>query len=334
MTVLAKYQRLEAEGVWRANADAQRRDVIVSIGKATLTISDPSETALTHWSLPAMRRANPGQEPAIYDVGEEASDRLEVSDPEMVAALEKVLKAVRKGRAHPGRLRAASLASLTAAILGLGVFWLPGAVAQYTAAIVPDAARENIGQDLLAQVRRVAGAPCADPAGQRALVRLSQRLFRSSPARLVVLPSALETTAHLPGGIILIGHELVEDHETPEVLAGYLIAEDIRRSAPDPLAALLDKAGLFSALTLLTTGRLPETALRDHAERLIALPPAELRPSELVPAFAASDVEPNPYLRISAPGPTEASVIQASGAPRRAILSDGNWIALQQICED
>ena len=54
MTVLAEYQRLEAEGVWRADEDAQRRDVIVSIGEATLTLTDLNEVALTHWSLPAI----------------------------------------------------------------------------------------------------------------------------------------------------------------------------------------------------------------------------------------------------------------------------------------
>ena len=64
-TVLEKYQRLEAEGVWRPDPDVQRRDVIVSIGEATLILSDLNENALTHWSLPAVKRMNPGQRPAI-----------------------------------------------------------------------------------------------------------------------------------------------------------------------------------------------------------------------------------------------------------------------------
>ena len=35
MTALRKYARLEASGLWRSGADAQRRDVIVSIGDAS-----------------------------------------------------------------------------------------------------------------------------------------------------------------------------------------------------------------------------------------------------------------------------------------------------------
>ena len=58
MTALKEYDRIEATGLWRANADAQRREVIVSIGDATLTISDHNDRALAHWSLPAIERAN------------------------------------------------------------------------------------------------------------------------------------------------------------------------------------------------------------------------------------------------------------------------------------
>ena len=50
MTALKEYARLESGGLWRADADAQRRDVIVSFGDATLVISDSAERALAHWS--------------------------------------------------------------------------------------------------------------------------------------------------------------------------------------------------------------------------------------------------------------------------------------------
>jgi len=86
-TVLEQYQRLEAEGVWRPDPEAQRRDVIVSIGEATLTLSDAGERVLTHWSLPALSRVNPGVRPAIYSPGADAPDTLEISDGNMIEAL-------------------------------------------------------------------------------------------------------------------------------------------------------------------------------------------------------------------------------------------------------
>jgi hypothetical protein len=60
MTALSEYQRLEAPGVWRPTPDAQRRDVIVALGEATLVLTDQKDTALAHWSLAAVERRNPG----------------------------------------------------------------------------------------------------------------------------------------------------------------------------------------------------------------------------------------------------------------------------------
>ncbi len=62
MTALTKYARLETTGLWRETPDGQRREVIVRMGDATLMLTDPkSETVLSHWSLPAVRRQNPGK---------------------------------------------------------------------------------------------------------------------------------------------------------------------------------------------------------------------------------------------------------------------------------
>ncbi|MEM1073925.1 MAG: hypothetical protein AAGI36_05695, partial [Pseudomonadota bacterium] len=66
MTALKKYARLEASGLWRAAPDEQRREVVVSIGEATLVISDMRDSAITHWSLAAVERSNPGKRPALF----------------------------------------------------------------------------------------------------------------------------------------------------------------------------------------------------------------------------------------------------------------------------
>src|SRR5690606_10694329 len=89
MTALTKYQKLECTGLWRDAPDAQRREVVVNFGEASLTMSDPrSELALSHWSLPAVERMNPGEMPALYAPGPEADETLELDDPDMIAALE------------------------------------------------------------------------------------------------------------------------------------------------------------------------------------------------------------------------------------------------------
>ena len=153
MTALAQYQRLEAPGLWRENAQAQRREVIVAVGDATLTISDMNDRPLAHWSLAALARANPGKRPAIYHPDGDPSEQLElaVDATEMVEAIEKLRSAIARRRPHPGRLRLVFLALSLGTVLAGGVFWLPGALRQHAVSVVPEAKRAELGAALRRQ---------------------------------------------------------------------------------------------------------------------------------------------------------------------------------------
>lgn len=135
MTALKKYQKLECTGLWRSAPDAQRREVVVNFGEASLTMSDPAtELALSHWSLPAVERLNPGEQPALYAPGEDSDETLEIEDGDMIAALGTVREALGSTRPRPGRLRGSVLGGLAVVLLCLGIFWLPGALVDHTAA--------------------------------------------------------------------------------------------------------------------------------------------------------------------------------------------------------
>lgn len=334
MTVLAKYRRLEAEGIWRPHPEAQRREVIVSIGEATLTIAAPNGTALAHWSLPAIRRVNPGTAPALYSPGEDAPESLELADSEMVTAVEKVLRAIHRGPGHPGRLRGLATLGIALLLALFLFFWLPGAIIRYTAALVPGPVRGAIDTALLGEVERVAGRPCSAPSGLRALENLAARLFPEGGTRLVVLPSALSETAHLPGGTILVGRALVEDFESPEVVAGYLLAEALRREARDPLDRILDAAGLRAALGLLSTGQLGPPVLGLTAEWLIGGTPAAVPESVLAARLKAAGIPGAAYGHArDISGETVTTLIGSVPETNLPVLEDGDWLALQRICD-
>lgn len=332
MTVLAEYQRLEAEGIWRPAPDAQRRDVIVSIGEATITIGAPNGTALSHWSLPAIVRHNPGETPAIYGPGGDAPDTLEVADAEMIEAIDRVLAAIRR-KPSSAWMRRVALFAAVAGFLALMVIWLPGAITAYTASLVPQGARDGIGEALLAEIEQLTGTPCSTASGDRALGLLSERLFPDRQTRLVVLPSAMSETAHLPGDVILVGHRLVEDHETPDVLAGYLLAEDVRRREDDALARLLAAAPFRASLALLSKGRLRDSDLQSMAEWVVATPPDPVEDSALLAAMSKTQVATAPYaFARDISGETTVSLIEGGGGPAQPVLGDTDWIALQRIC--
>lgn len=333
MTVLAKYQRLEAEGVWRPASDAQRRGVIVSIGDATITIAAPNGTALTHWSLPAMKRLNPGEARALFAPGDDAPETLEITDAEMVAALDKVLGAIRRRPTGTRWAKQGVTLAVLAGALALAVLWLPGAITAYTASLVPVGARAQIGNAILEETRRVTGAPCSSPGGDRALALLTERLFPAGGTRLVVLRSTLAGTAHLPGGVILIGHMLVEDHESPDVIAGYLVAEAVHRRSQDPLARLLAAVPFRASLALLSTGRLRESDLARMAEWVVAAPPEPVDSDALVGPMMALGIAPDAYARaVDISGETTGALRRAVPGEVRPVLEDTDWIALQRIC--
>lgn len=340
MTVLAKYARLEARGLWRDLPEAQRREVVVNLGDATLVMTDPrSDVPLTHWSLPAVQRLNPGEMPALFAPGPDSSESLELSDDEMIAALETVHRAIAAAQPRQGRLRGIMLGGALAGVLAAGVFWLPAALVTHTASVLPPATRDAIGRMALADLARVTGAPCQARAGRDALIRLAVRLFPTDDApALSVVREGLEDALHLPGRHIVLSQALLVESDGPEVLAGRIIAERQRAAAADPVVPMLRHAGMFATLRLLTTGSLPPGSADGYAEVRLATPPATLDPEATLAAFRAAEVASAPYAYSADPtGESVLTLIEADpfpGGTPRPVLSDADWIALQDICGD
>ncbi|MCF6444007.1 hypothetical protein [Nereida sp. MMG025] len=331
MTALKEYALLESTGLWRATKEAQRREVIVSFGDASLVISDTADRILSHWSLAAITRLNVGTDPAIFTPDDAGDEQLELTDETMINAIEKVQKAIEKSRPHPGRLRWALLAGSVAVVGWVGLFWLPDALTHHTLSVVPEVKRAQIGAQLEDHIGRLAGPPCALPEGRRALAQLSQRLELSAVP--IVHKSGLPDTLQLPGGQILINAPVIEDFDDVEVTAGYLVAETLRSDGADPLEPLLRFAGLRQTFRLLTTASMPDDVLRRYAEALVKTTPAPLPMDRLQTALAQAGVGSAPLgYALDPSGETTLPLIEADQGTRRTLLSDGQWIALQGIC--
>ena len=336
MTAVKDFQRLEAAGLYLPEAGAQRRDVVIALGSATLTIIDHRNVALAHWSLAAVERINPGRSPAIYAPDPGAEERLETSEDTLIRAIEKVRSAVDRSRPHPGRLRSRLTMAFCVAVFALAVFWLPGALVRYTARILPEATRTAIGTDLLDQVGRISGNPCEDPAGAAALRTLAGKLAPPGSVQVEVVPSGVTDAAHLPGGIVLLGRSVVEDYETPDVVAGYILAETERARQTDPLIALLRHSGLRATLTLMTTGALPTGALDGYAETLMSRKPDPVSARALLPQFEDAGISASPYAyAVDITGEKTLALIEASPLPEseaKILLTDAEWVSLQSVC--
>ncbi|MFN3643358.1 MAG: hypothetical protein ACK4TB_10600 [Gemmobacter sp.] len=336
MTVLRRYVRLESSGLWRDGPNAQRRDVVVQLGDASLTFLDVrSGVALSHWSLPALARLNPGSLPALYAPGgDDSGETLELAEAEMIDAIETVRGAIGAARPRPWRLRLAILTGSVALLLALGVFWLPRALATHAAAVAPAAARAEIGRLVLADLSRFTDRPCIAPAGQRAARALAERLFGPGGADIVVVRDGIRGAVQLPGRIVVLDARTLGAVDAPELVAGHLLAARLQAEAVDPLIPVLRYAGVAATLRLLTSGKLPRDSVAGYSKGHIALPPHPVGDAALAERAAAAQVDLGPY---AAAMGGRAALLDAMEKARvtapRVVLSDADWISLRAICD-
>jgi hypothetical protein len=335
MTALTKYDRLEATGLWRATPDGQRREVIVSIGNATVVISDMNDQAIAHWSLAAIARTNPDETPAIYHPDGDDTETLELpeNEHEMVAAIESLRQLIAKTRPRPGRLRWVGVVLSITAVAALMVFWLPGAMRDNTLRMVPQVKREAIGVTLIDKMQRVTGLTCSDAAGLRALRRFGLRL---ETPKLAVVPALGRPALHLPGEVIVLDRSVFEDWEEPDVAAGFVLEQLALQVERDPLAELLDVVGPWENFRLLTTGDISPDALEIYAEHLMKTPPRAPAVDNLLALFEAADVPATPYARArDITGETVLALIEGDpmqGVSTEPLILDSTWLRLQGLC--
>ena len=337
MTALDKYARIEAEGLWRQNAESQHRNVIVSVGHATLTITDTQDRPLAHWSLAAVARDNPGRFPAVFFPDGDPDERLELSEreSEMVEAIERLQRVIEKRRPKPGRLRILITLGILSALVGLAVFWLPQAVKNYAFRVVPPIKQKEIGLELLNYITDFSGKPCNSAFANNALTLLGQKTI-GGKGSLFVLPTGLDQTIHLPGNLILISRDLVEDFEDPDVLAGFVIAEQLRYENDEIFKDILNYAGTFATFRLVTTGSLPAEKLRAYSKDLLIKPQTSLKFETLIQRFHEKRLRLTPFAyALDVTGEKTFALIEAdwlAGIDFAPSLQDGNWIQLQNIC--
>ena len=334
MTALDQFQRLESIGLWREAKDAQRREVTVSFGNATLVISDGAGRALTHWSLPAVTQVSTQDSLTIYAPDGDATETLEIADETMVNAIEHVRKALSRNKSKPGRLRMISRIGVIAGLAGLAVFWLPDALRNQTLAVVAQSKRAEIGATVLGHMQSVSGAACQSEQSTQALSQLHHRLFGTDAAgQIAVLKDTNGQAALLPGAIVVIDEAILLRGDDPAVPAGYIIAAQATADHIDPLGAILDHAGLREVMRLLTTGDLSDDALLTYAHDLKSSnTTAALTTPDLVAAFDAADVSTSSYAR--AVGNTQLATddpMQGREAP--PVMPDNTWVSLQGICD-
>jgi hypothetical protein len=334
MTALDKYQRLEGPGLWSGAVEAHRREVVVSFGEATLVILDNRSNAiLSHWSLPALTRLNPGEIPALYCPSGDTGEILELDDDTLIEAMEAVRNAVSSPASRRKRRLGISAAG-TALLLLAAFIWLPGAIVRHTSSVVPAAKRAQIGRLALEDLLTDAPEQCRNALAAQAMTRLQERVF-DGPRPVAVVTGLADTAGmimHLPGGLIVVNNRLLDRLQDSDAFAGFLLAEVERSGETDPLADILAYSGVQATLHLLTTGDLPLASVAGYAARLLQQPAHEIDAEDLIELFERAALSPNAYA--AAASVDLAAFADMDTTSTRPAMTDGDWVSFQNICSD
>ncbi len=331
MTALKKFERLESLGLWKKTQTSQKKEVIVSFGDASLVLSDSHDTPLSHWALDAIEIRAIDDERVIYTPDRDGFETLEISDPTMNYAINKLCKAIHKPKSQRGRIRLLSTGLIIVLFSLLAFFWLPGALADYATRVVSDAKAREIGAKLMPYITQYSGQPCRLDVTDPIIRKLEKRLVEDSRNTVFIVDLGARYSIHLPGRLILANRSLVENFPEPEVLSGFVLMEKALQDKAPALRSLFLQAGTIATLSFLVSGTIDDKILANYAKNRMAKPMILPDAKILLKRFKAADISSTPFARVL------NNRVLENGDPVKGeyqpILTDPEWLELQSICE-
>lgn len=357
-------------GLFTDGKSAARHDVSVELTAHGLSIAGLTLPPL-NWAYQALRLSEADGKHAPMRVTHEADEdaRLVVADPGFLPAL--LAHAPQLDPRRRGRRRAMEIVLGSIAIIAFvgGVLWfgLP-LLAKPIAAIVPQAFQDRLGAQVISFVGGKS-ATCADPAGLRALERLSDRLQtgleRPPTVDIRVVDNAMVNALAAPGGHIVVFRGLLDKAESANEVAGVLAHEMGHVVHHHSMQALVRHYAISLVVTVLTgndaflgnAGTLllqfaysREAEAEADATAVDILDGAGLRSDGLAQFFARIEkgekkdstslwryvnTHPPTNERIAALNNHPAQPKRPGGKPDELIpaLSHADWTALKAICK-
>lgn len=334
MTALDQFDRLETLGLWHARAQDVAQEVIVKFGKSTLVIEARPDEPLAHWSLAALHRVSDTDQSVVFKVDRDADESLTIEDRTMRDAIDRVLASNQSAPPAPPKRRGF-----------VWLFWCLVFVAVLLSAlffglnrviftlISPEQAN-RIATEMVPRIEERTGPACNNEAGVRALAVIAARLSTDHPVTLRVIDLGERHVIGLPGHNAILNRATVENARSEAELAGWAA---LALSEPRPTTAL---TGLFDdgvsgdALQFLASGTVSDSAYERGVNRLLISQstigaPSASRLSEIL---VAADIPASP---LSAALRRENLALQFTGSqnPEQPVLTDAQWVALQQICD-
>lgn len=337
MTALDQYDRLEATGIWRRSQSDEAREVLVTFGNATLTLSaldQEGDTPIAHWSLGAVRRRESSPNRAVFSPDAEASETLTVEDELLMQALDKVLRDRVKGTERKTPRSRFWLAAVVLVLLSGAYVALPKlAVSLATRLISPERA-ELLAQDMIKLIEGRSGPECTNGSAQNALSMIAQRLHPNGIFNIHVLDLGDNLTVALPGHVLL-DRSLVERAQSAEEIAGWVSLTIVETSKATATRHLFEGANSRDVLGFLSDGTVATQSKNRAVNQLLlaSSPPQTAAISNAVTLMENAQISPQNWLSALEREGIDAGQPKDTRISAEPLLSDQNWVALQNICD-
>ena len=333
-TALERYVRLESLGLWKASPCAQKREVVVSFGRISLVLSDNNDNVLTHWHLLAINRLNPNRHPALYSPGSSQSEMVEVSDHDMIEAIEYIRASVPRPGARRVRLFRSAVAAAAACAVAAALFWLPGMIEERTLRVTPPARVQAVGDSLFREMTRVTGPECRSAVALPVLDRLAERLAPDERISVHVMDLGGRKSAFLLGGHVLLDRSLLEWADGLDIAAGHALVEIAASRERDLFRELVDDVGAWNTVGFLMGRNFPPASLESHARSVLGQPHQARDPDflRMLVADAGLTVEPLPQATLPGNSRAGAGGSAEDGKTRAPVIDAVDWAALRATC--
>ena len=333
-TALEQYVRLESLGLWKESPGAQKREVVVSFGRISLVLSDNNDSVLTHWHLLAINRLNPNRHPALYSPGSSSSEIVEVSDPDMIEAIEYIRSSVPRPGTRRTRLLRIVVAAVAAGAAAVGLFWLPGAIEERTLRVTPPARVQAVGDSLFREMAHVTGPECRSAVALPVLAKFAERLAPDEGISIHIVDLDGRDSAFLLGGHVLLDRSLLDWADGLDIAAGHALVEIAASRERDLFRELVDRVGTWHTVAFLMGRSFPPASLERHVRFVLEQPRQARDPDFLrtLVADAGLTVEPLPQAIRPGDSRTGAGRTAEDGQTPPPVIDAVDWAALRATC--
>lgn len=338
MTIYPGFDVLECKGQWTPGHDERSMDVIVQLGLETITIRSVDEAVLTHWSLYFIQEVDDYGDIVVFSPNPETGEWLELDDKLMIGALRGEI-IVERQSPIPNRFSLGIswwLIGLIALLAGTGAFYGSDRLIEIAASLVAASNRATIGESVYSAIDVNGAGRCDADDGMKILLGLQNALLHGERVDTRVLRDIPFMSRSLPGGIIILNAELLNRHDGPEVIAGYMLMESERLGAMDPLIPFLQVTGPMRLVTIGLGRQIGDSHYESFGDHLIDDPIVPVDYNSLLSRIDAAGFPAHHFVNVHAfideriTAFLPASTLDSN--PYRPLLTDSDWQLLRNIC--